>query len=996
MAESAAPFSPSTTTRCARPDCISLREELELLRGDVQELAAENEHLHDTIVQRDAEAQTQHQESARHQEDFLETVAEKDREIERLAQVVHELTASLQQQQVTQRTTSGETKAPAQGASVNDGERGAQWEQECLVLRGKNAALEVKLVELRAKAQETASATHTMERMAQDANAKVSELYKVLKENELLRGEMRELEDALKRISEIAMEHEATVKVLYEHQNDYREAIDEQTIEITQLHTKIETLEQEKQLLEAKLIDMDERESDVEVLLKEAKMKSDMEKAVLRAELDELLKKLQQQQQQQKSIPPSSASASSAKRDDGHDIAAAEMEELEKQLERLQELRIKDKATIGELNQRIAQQQSDLESLVEHLDVDVATETAVQTAIASEQAKTATMRHDHVKLTRRLKEQQDVLRDMEFRQAQLEKELVDAQAWNAKYEQNAGLEDVMKFQKQLRKQLEKQQHANVTLRNQLNDQVDAVGKLHIAFDRLKVETGKPPSFEYDDLAIENHLKGELAVNQAVMSQMEHQIQELEAERVRLLQKLRDQARLTGHKLYETHGLTTEQWQVVEEFIDRVKRTPEVTKRLLFSGVGDHVAISDSSSPPQGDRKDAELLVKHEKELMTLYTEKMELVQEIDRLRDEVERSQTQTLVSQNAQEATITPKHSASKEAIKRMQEQIQQLQEEQEKQKRKREAGGRSFNDAKPDRAVDVSATARDSDDDVDSLSGDDEDAGDANEPPSERVEANSAAKQQNGTQTSPAKNNDQEGSSGATISRPASESPNPRTSSERNDWPTSAEGFAMAVAKALESRLAGLHQQQPPQTAIERHSPQDVPSPQQPKGKVAASKPSRVPTVDNVAFETEEEMTLLIDVMKELNVCLDELVKSEAQNEELQQQIAHHEDAFKALTDQHTILYQHFFHMHEEYTQSDTRLQRELVEMKHENHDLTLKCQRLESSLHLVQPADLSVVGVDSETRLRIEVLELTRKVAVYEVNEARFRRKYQQIHD
>ncbi|KAF1333146.1 hypothetical protein FI667_g3048, partial [Globisporangium splendens] len=449
----------------------------------------------------------------------------------------------------------------------------------------------------------------------------------------------------------------------------------------------------------------------------------------------------------------------------------------------------------------------------------------------------------------------------------------------------------------------------------------------------------------------------------------------------------------GHKLYEAHGLTTDQWQVVEEFIDRVKRTPEVAERLLSSSVGDHVAISDSSSPPQGDRKDTELLVKHEKELATLYAERVELVQEIARLRDEVERSQTQTLVSQDAQEATTTPKHSTSKEAIKRMQEQIQQLQQEQDKQRRKREAGGRPTEYAKPESTVDVPTAVRDNDDDIESLSGDEEDAGDANERQSERVEANSAVKQQNGTQTSPAKNNGQEGSSAAALTHPTSESPNPRTPSDRNDWPSSTEGFAMAVAKALESRLAGLHQQQ---AVTEKLSPQDVSSSQQPKEKVAVSKPTRVPAVDNVAFETEEEMTVLIDVMKELNVCLDELVKSEAQNEDLQQQLAHHEDAFKALTDQYTILYQHFFHMHEEYTQSDSRLQRELVEMKHENHDLTLKCQRLESSLRLVQPADSSVVVVDSETRLRAEVLELTRKVAVYEVNEARFRRKYQQIHD
>ncbi|GAB9473440.1 putative centrosome-associated protein [Globisporangium polare] len=863
MAEATPAAAASASTRCARPDCISLREELELLRGDLQEIESENEQLHEKIAQMDGEKQTRSQGLMREQSMFNEKIAEKDSEIARLNQVARELSAKLkEEQQVRVGAATGSSSAvPVAGGE--QGDRMSRLEQECIELRGKNEALEKRLEELRAaNARElnaSVSAKHAVEQMTQESKDKRSELYKVLKENEMLRTERSELEDALRTTADAAFENESLVKVMYEHQNAYKEAIDEQTIEITQLHTKLEQLEREKQHLEAKLIEMDERESDVEVLLRDAKMKHDMEKAVLRNELDEQRKKVQELSQQQQKQRQLSAASKTGTPATGQVVTqatlTADTEEMENQLELLQELRIRDKNTISELNQRILQQQSDVESLMEHLDVDAVIESAVQSAVAKEQAENVNMRQENVNIKRRLKEQSELLHEMEFRQSQLEKELVEAQTWNAKYEQNAGLEDVMKFQKQLRKQLEKQQQANVKLRHDLNEQTEATGKIHVAFERLKVETGKPPEFEYDDITVENHLKGELAVNQAVMAQMEHQIQELEADRVRLLQKLREQARLTGHKLYEAHGVTTEQWQLVEEFIDRVKHTPEVAKRLLLSSgeVGSGTRGTEGSAGAAGQPSE-DAVVKYETEIANSHAENMKLVKEIARLRSESEHAQAAS-ASIHTLPGETPRADKESSEDLKAIREQIQLIVKEQEMQRSHRDL----------------------------LLSG----------PPRENKKATAAA------------------------------------------------------------------------------------------------------AVDTLVFESEEEMTLQLDVLKELNVCLDELVRSETQNEELQQQLAQHEQGFKSLTDQHTVLYQHFFHMHAEYSKSDEDLQREVAEMKYENHDLQLKCQRYESSLHMFAKQHEGSIP-DPEAQLRSEIVELTRKTAIYEVNEARFRRKYQQLYE
>ncbi|EEY55574.1 centrosome-associated protein, putative [Phytophthora infestans T30-4] len=679
----------------------------------------------------------------------------------------------------------------------------------------------------------------------------------------------------------------------------YRDAVDEQTLEISLLHTKVEELEHEKLSVEAKLIEMDERESDVDALMGDAKAKFEMEKAVLMAELDELKRKLKQQRmlnEQQQQVQESKTVVKDEEEEDavrGH--AGAGMEDLEKQLEMLQELRVRDKSTILELNQRILQQQSDLESLAEHLNVDVVVESAVEAALQAQKAKLESLEHENATLKRRLREQRELAQDLELRQGIVEKQLVEAEEWNAKYEQQAGLEDVVKYQKKLRAQLEQQQKMNVKLRQDLNEQVEAAGRLHVAFERLKADAGKPASFEYDDLAIADHLKGQLAINGAVMRQMEVQIQELEAERLRFLKKLRDQARLAGHKLYEQHGLTTEEWGAVEEFIDRVKQTPEVAKRLLET--------------------DCELdsIDELERKLDVRCEENAILLKDMEQLQSELEEARGELL------RALDTAKTKAQRQegVIYHLRAEIASLRKEREQK------------DGKKDAKL------------------------------TEEVHTQSYA----GTQTSP----------------------------ETAD----ADNIALVVAKAIETQFALLQAQTgsllPSKTLA---TPAKV--------SVNPASPVSRTTVDNLAFESEDQMMQQVDLMRELNVCLDELVATEARNEQLQTQLHQHEEVFQSLMDQHTVLYQHFFQMHAQYTNAEIRLRHELEQVAEEKKDYKLKCGRYEAGFHLLGvqnqqsltlTGDLLISG--NEAQLRSEVIELTRKVAAYEVNEARLKRKCHQLH-
>ncbi|KAE9015231.1 hypothetical protein PR001_g14947 [Phytophthora rubi] len=618
-------------------ESAALREELELLRGDLLELEGENEQLHEQLATQQADASARDLQTQK-------TLQQKDEQIVRLNETVAGLTTQLQ-----------ETLDKLQSDAAADAEKGVEpsqekpngraFEQEFEALKTQNEALETKLKELQAQLEREATAGLTAQRqvaqVAEESEDKRSELYSALKENELLRDEALEMQKAVGKMTELVKEYQASMQSMNDQLEAYRDAVDEQTLEIRQLHTKVEQLEQEKVSVEAKLIEMDERESDVDALMNDAKAKFEMEKAVLIAELDDMRRKMKQQQmlheqQQQQFQGNKKALQEEEEESTVRGSASVAMEDMEKQLEMLQELRIRDKSTILELNQRILQQQSDLESLAEHLNVESVVESAVQAALQTQKSRLEGVEQENATVKRRLKEQRELVQDLELRQGIVEKQLVEAEDWNAKYEQQAGLEDVVKYQKKLRAQLEQQQQMNIKLRQELNEQVDAAGKLHVAFERLKAEVGKPAAFEYDDLAIADHLKGQLAINEAVMKQMETQIHELEAERLRFLQKLRDQARLTGHKLYEHHGLTTEQWGVVEEFIDRVKHTPEVAKRLLQTDRDFMTACEDVEKSTRLAKDQQDAIEELERKLDIRSEENALLLKDIEHLHNELE------------------------------------------------------------------------------------------------------------------------------------------------------------------------------------------------------------------------------------------------------------------------------------------------------------------------------------------------------------------------
>lgn len=1017
--------------RCPRADCTALREELALLRGDLLELEGENEQLHDQNAALRSES------SARELQ-TQQTLLEKSEQLEQLVTTVEQLKRQLQECEKENAQLKTVQKQPLKENTTD---------KEVETLKSKNEELQKELNEIKTQLQREASAgmaaQRQVEKVQEESKDKRSELYTALKENEELRGEAAEQQEALKKTVEQTKELQALVNGLQDQVEAYREAVDEQTLEITQLHEKMTLLEQEKVAVEAKLIEMDEKESDVDAMMSDARAKFDMEKAVLTAELDELKRKLKQQQllheQQQQQVQQTKEVVED---DADEDLGSrAGLEDLEKQLEMLQELRVRDKSTILELNQRILQQQSDLESLAEHLDVDAVVESAVQTALHKQKSRHQAVEQENGTLKRRLKEQRELVQDLELRMGVVEKQLAEAEEWNTKYEQGAGLEDVMKYQKKLRAQLEQQQQTNIKLRQDLNEQVEATGKLHVAFERLKAETGKPDAFEYDDLAIDDHLKGQLAINEAVMKQMEAQIQELEAERLRFLKKLRDQARVTGGKLFEQHGLTTEQWGIVEEFIDRVKHTPEVAQRLLQTG-SEFIRTNDAESYSR-NASSRNILVEELQGKLELSTEEnAHLLKEIEHLQNELEVARTEMAVATPVPEPDHTPnatpastdradilhaletikaKSHRQEGVIYHLRDEIASLRKEREQWKIKEKETSKA-SPASRDRTSNSTQT-RPSELHIQRHGETQTTARSRPNSPHQTAETKS------GKTESPA--SPDENSVTLSVNITPADSTKPEHSTEQSKASVTmgsdssgslndqADNIALVVAKAIEAQFAMLQAQKGSLFTLEpsqslatsddtiKASSDDVDKDKISKSEVNVTSPRPAGprgALETLAFETEDEMLEQVDFLRELNVCLDELVVSEARNEELQQQLHKHEEVFQSLMDQHTVLYQHFFQMHSQYANAEIRLRKELEQQVHDCKDYKIKCQRYEAGLHLLgvqNQHELTALNSDSlvsgnEAQLRSQVIELTRKIASCEVNEAQHKRKYQHLHN
>ncbi|EQC25009.1 hypothetical protein SDRG_17110 [Saprolegnia diclina VS20] len=519
---------------CPRADCSAVQKELEHLRRDVEELQLENDKLHEhsaslsqqvatlQTMNADLREQVQTPRTAR-----AATIAED--EVEPQNQMVTELQANLD-------------ASLAREAALAD---------QLAKLDASHAQLAATLV-----AKPSAPQADELARLKHDRDGRRDELYAALRENEQLRDDNNELRTAVEKLSRVALDAEAKLQVADDEKVALSSALDDRTSAVTELLLKSESHDAEKQGLERKILEMDAAEAHVDAMIADFKTKFDAERRGLHAELEQWKLRVRELE----ASTPATTTASTT-----NDAKDAALSDLEAKILVLQDMRLQDKASIAELKAKISQKNVDLSTMAESF-VPKDTIKQLEATVQSQRQQTQDALRDVDVWKARVKEQRGLLTDMEARCVAIESQCREAEAWNAKYEAKAGLTDVVRHQKKLRSDLTAQESANAALRVELSRHKDAISKLQAAFARLKRDAGKPDEFEYPDLVLETSVQGNLAL----IHQLEAQVTALEDERVTLLTKLKDQAKKTGAHLFAQHGLTSAQYDQVQQLIYRLQ------------------------------------------------------------------------------------------------------------------------------------------------------------------------------------------------------------------------------------------------------------------------------------------------------------------------------------------------------------------------------------------------------------------------------------------
>ncbi|OQR81691.1 hypothetical protein THRCLA_11505, partial [Thraustotheca clavata] len=527
-------------------DCSLLKNELELMKREVNELQMENDKLHE------------HTSSLSQQVLTLETMNSDLRE--QLTTPRQELVTD--QIQAKQDDEAVEVIQKQLEASL---ERENVLNEKLRLLEEANATLKESL------AHPKIQTVQVIEQVKQDDKTQREELYNALRDNEQLREENTELRAALEKLSKVALEVEAKLNVCEDEKIHLTEVLEEKTLAIERLLHDAETFEAEKQTLEKKILEMDASEARVDTMIMEFKSKFEGERRSLQVQIEQYKTRVQELEVTKANAPSTTT--------DQNELQQQEeaLNDLTSKIAVLQDMRIQDKAAIADLKRKLKHKDADLEQMTDNF-VPKDSWKQLDATIHAETKKTEEALKEVGIWKARVTEQRQFIQDLETRCANIEAQLREAEALNAKYEAKAGLTEVMRHQKSLRNDLQAQVTANSQLRVELSRHKDGISKLQAAFSRLKSETGKPDSFEYPDLQLETLIQG----NVAIIKELESQLQKLEDERVALLKKLKEQAKMSSAQLFQNHGLTPDQYEQVQTLIYRLQHGDDAPKQFASS------------------------------------------------------------------------------------------------------------------------------------------------------------------------------------------------------------------------------------------------------------------------------------------------------------------------------------------------------------------------------------------------------------------------------
>ena len=190
--------------------------------------------------------------------------------------------------------------------------------------------------------------------------------------------------------------------------------------------------------------------------------------------------------------------------------------------------------------------------------------------IAQEKEANRTLKLENNNLQVRVKDEQVRINQVERNRDEMSREMEELQNWKAAYEKDHGMQEMARGHKKLKEDNRRQAIAMEQMTTKMGEALDANGVLYQAFDRLKMEAGKSSDFMYDEYELKMDMLGDNAKLQAQVTELEDQVESLEEATIRLRQALKNQAGAVGEQGFKYAGLTADQLVKVNMFATNLR------------------------------------------------------------------------------------------------------------------------------------------------------------------------------------------------------------------------------------------------------------------------------------------------------------------------------------------------------------------------------------------------------------------------------------------
>jgi chromosome segregation ATPase len=156
-----------------------------------------------------------------------------------------------------------------------------------------------------------------------------------------------------------------------------------------------------------------------------------------------------------------------------------------------------------------------------------------------EETKTKTLEATIDNLKNQLKSDHDYYQALEKEKLNLTQEIDDLTNWKAIYEAGHGLQQLSRNQKKLTDDNRRLIQALEQRTSQIDILMDANNILSLAFEKLKKETGKPANFRYPELELREEVQSTIFTLSFQLQKLEDEVNTLESENTKLRKTLRE-------------------------------------------------------------------------------------------------------------------------------------------------------------------------------------------------------------------------------------------------------------------------------------------------------------------------------------------------------------------------------------------------------------------------------------------------------------------------